>query len=43
MKFAEKYFNCSESEIEGIALEETKSDDDAGCDDDLIHWMQDFC
>ena len=36
MIFAEKYFNCSQNEIEGIPLEEIKVK--AGCSDDLIHW-----
>lgn len=38
MEFAEKYFNCSKSEIEGIELEEIITNDEPGCDENLIHW-----
>ena len=38
MDFAEKYFNCSKSEIEGIELEELITEVEPGCNDDLIHW-----
>ena len=38
MEFAEKYFNCSKHEIEGIELEELITREEPGCNDDLIHW-----